>query len=119
MKIRHIVLTSAWALSVPAAFAAGGSTWVGGEIGFVDHPIVSSKTRQQVREEFLAFRANPVLADGTRVVGGEAGYALPQHSYAWQGGRFVHTDTLAHNTPRPSLSMSEAEKRLRGELYVN
>lgn len=105
--------------TVPAAFAAGASTWVGGEAGFRDHPVQSSRTRDQVRQEFLAFRSNPVTADGGTQVGGEAGYVPPQHSYALQDGKLVHTDKLAHDTPRPSLKMSAAERRLFQEQYVN
>lgn len=65
-----------------AAHAASTGTWVGGEIGFIDQPVQSTKTREAVRDEFLAFRRNPVSADGTSVwVGGERGYVnLPVRS---------------------------------------
>lgn len=107
------------AVLVPTAFANSGSTWVGGEAGFQDHPVQSSRSRAEVRNEFLAWRANPVTADGGTVVGGEAGYLPPQHSYAFKDGKLVHTDKIAHNTPKPSLSMTDAERRLYQELYVN
>lgn len=105
--------------ALPAAFAGSGSTWVGGEQGFETHAVQSQLTRSDVQREFLAFRANPVTADGGRLVGGEAGYVAPQHSYAFQGGKLVHTDSIAHNTPKPSLVMSSAERRRLQEQSVN
>jgi len=105
--------------SIPAAFANSGSTWVGGEAGFENHPVQSSKSRAVVQQELEAFRANPVTSDGGTLVGGEAGYIRPQHSYAFQGGKLVHTDTIAHNTPKPSLVMTEAERQLFREQYIN
>ncbi|OYY37325.1 MAG: DUF4148 domain-containing protein, partial [Polaromonas sp. 39-63-25] len=42
-----------------------------------------------------------------------------QHSYAFQDGRLVHTDSIAHNTPKPSLAMTDAERRLFREQSVN
>ncbi len=105
--------------SIPAAFANSGSTWVGGEVGFESHPVQSSKSRADVQKEFEAFRANPVTSDGGTLVGGEVGYILPQHSYAFQGGKLVHTDTIPHNTPKPSLAMTDAERQLFREQYAN
>ena len=105
--------------TVPAAFAASGSHWVGGEQGFKTHAVQSQFSRSDVAKEFLAFRANPVTADGGRLVGGEAGYVAPQHSYAFVGGKLVHNDTIAHNTPKPSLVMSATERRRFQEQSVN
>jgi hypothetical protein len=49
--------------------------------------------------------SNAVLepADGWRFVGGEAGWELEQHSYAFVGGRLVHNDRFRHDTPKPPL----------------
>ena len=105
--------------SIPAAFANGGSTWVGGELGFESHPVQSNKSRAVVQKEFETFRANPVTSDGGTLVGGEAGYVRPQHSYALQGGKLVHTDTIAHNTRKPSLAMTQMERQLFKEQYTN
>lgn len=113
-----VVLALAGTLS-PVAFADSGSTWVGGEAGFQEHTVQSTKSRAEVRNEFLASRANPVTPDGGLAVGGEAGYIPPQHSYAFRDGKLVHTDKIAHNTPKPSLAMTSAERRLYQELYVN
>ena len=104
---------------VPAAFASSGSMWVGGEQGFQTHAAQSQLSRSDVRKEFFAFRADPVTADGGRLVGGEAGYVGPQHSYAFQGGKLVHTDSIAHNTPKPSLAMSAAQRRQLQEQSVD
>lgn len=103
--------------SIPAAFANTGITWTGGEQGFEFHVMPSTKSRADVQKELEAFRKNPVTADGATLVGGE--YIPPQHSYAFQGGKLVHTDTLPHNTPKPSLMMTEAERQLFKELYSN
>ena len=120
MLFRNTAVALALAGSfVPAAFANSGSSWVGGEAGFQDHALQSAKSRAEVRNEFLAWRRNPVTSDGGLAVGGEAGYIPPQHSYAFRDGKLVHTDTIAHNTPKPSLSMTPAERRLFQELYVN
>ncbi|OZA87183.1 MAG: hypothetical protein B7X65_13415 [Polaromonas sp. 39-63-25] len=70
-------------------------------------------------KELGAFRNNPTTAEGGTLVGGEAGYMPPQHSYAFQDGRLVHTDSIAHNTPKPSLAMTDAERRLFREQSVN
>ena len=72
-----------------------------------------------MQKEFEAFRKNPMAADGGRIVGGEAGYVPAQHSYVFQGGKLIHTDNIALNTPKPSLAISEAERRLFQEQYVN
>lgn len=105
--------------SIPAAFANGGSTWVGGEAGFDSHPVQSNKSRAVVQKEFETFRANRLTSDGGTLVGGEAGYIRAQHSYAFQEGKLVHTDTIAHNTPKPSLAMTNAERQLFREQYIN
>ena len=120
MSVRKTVLALALTgAAIPAAFAGSASSWVGGELGFETHAVQSQLTRADVRQDFLAFRANPVTADGGRLVGGEAGYVGPQHSYAFVAGRLVHTDTIAHNTPKPSLVMSAQERRQWREQSVN
>ena len=119
MPVFKTVLALALAgAAIPAAFAGSGSTWVGGEQGFETHAVRSQLSRSDVQKEFLGFRANPVTPDGGRLVGGEAGYVAPQHSYAFQGGKLVHTDRIAHNTPKPSLVMSATERRRFNEQSV-
>ena len=120
MSVFKTVLALAFAgAAIPAAFAGSGSHWVGGERGFEAHPVASQLSRSDVQREFLAFRANPVTADGGRLVGGEAGYVVPQHSYAFLGGKLVHTDSIAHNSPKPSLVMSALERRQFQEQSVD
>lgn len=53
-----------------------------------------------------------MTADGGTLAGHDAGFMLPQHSYAFQGGKLVHTDSIAHDTPKSSnLAMTDAERR--------
>ncbi|WP_096662823.1 DUF4148 domain-containing protein [Polaromonas sp. AET17H-212] len=120
MLFRKTVFALALAgAAIPAAFANSGNTWVGGERGFETHTVQSTKSRADVKKELDAFRSNPTTAEGGSLVGGEAGYMPPQHSYAFQNGRLVHTDSIAHNTPKPSLAMTDAERRLFREQSVN
>ncbi|MHB1123379.1 MAG: hypothetical protein ACYC0T_11755 [Ramlibacter sp.] len=98
------------ALALPSAFAQSVSVFVGGERGWIDQPLQSSLTREQVTNEYLAFRANPVAPDGGQFVGGEMGYVFPQHTYAYQNGEWVCTDKIAHNSP-PEAVKSPTEQR--------
>jgi hypothetical protein len=104
------------ALALPAAFAQATSVWVGGERGWVDQPIQSTRTRDQVSKEFLAFQANPVDANGGRYVGGQLGYVYPQHILAFQNGELVCVDKIAHN-PKPEAIKSAAERRTFLQQY--
>ncbi|CAN5448186.1 hypothetical protein BH10PSE16_BH10PSE16_11240 [soil metagenome] len=118
MSIRKTIVALALVgAALPAAFANSGTTWVGGDRGFEFHPGNSTKSRAEVQQELEAFRKNPFTADGTKIVNTDKGFISPQHSYAFQGGTLVHTDTLAHDTSKPSLMMTDAEKRLQRELY--
>lgn len=105
--------------AIPAAFASSDAIWLGSDKGFVAYPgnSNSTKSRTDVQQELAAFRKNPVTADGGKIVNTDKGYISPQHSYAFQGGTLVHADTLAHDTPKPSLVMTDADKRLQRELY--
>jgi hypothetical protein len=89
------------AIAVPAAFAQSSSVFVGGERGWIDRPVQSSTTREQVTNEYLNFSKNPVLADGTRYVGGQEGYVLPKHIVYFDHGQLVCADNIPHN-PAPS-----------------
>ena len=120
MSLRKTVFMLALvSASIPAAFASSGSTFVGGENSFETHAMPGSKNRADVQKELQAFRKNPVTADGGMLVGAELGYTFPQHSYAFQGGKLVHADSIAHNTLRPSLAMTDTERRMYRELYAN
>jgi hypothetical protein len=96
MSFRTITTALALAAAAtPAAFAAPGATWVGGEIGFQESPFRSQVSREQVRQDLMSFKANPVDAAGGRFVGGEQGYVPHQHTYVVREGMKVHTDGFA------------------------
>lgn len=117
MSVRHHVIALAIAtLGLPAAFAQTTAVFVGGEAGWIDRPVQTSLTPQQVRSEFLRFRGNPVAPDGGRYVGGEEGYAFPAHTYAVRDGRLVCTDKIAHN-PAPAAIKSPAEAQRFQQQY--
>ena len=111
MSARTDVLALALAImAVPAALAQSADVFVGGERGWVDRPVQSTLSREQVGNEFLAFRSNPVAPDGGRYVGGQEGYAFPAHTYARVNGQWVCTDRIAHN-PKPDAVKSSAERK--------
>lgn len=115
MSVRHTALVIAFAaMGISAAQAQ--STFVGGEIGFVDQPVQSTLTRAQVLRELEAFQRNPVAPDGGRYVGGEVGYVFPQHTYARVNGEWVCTDKIAHNRA-PDAIKSPTERRAFVEQY--
>lgn len=100
---RNLALAAALAcLAAPAAFAQSTAVFVGGEIGWIDRPVQSSLTREQVVREFLRFRANPVDASGGRYVGGEAGYV---------------PGPLRADSPKPNPVKTPAERRQFQEDY--
>lgn len=104
------------ALATIAAPAFAQSVFVGGERGWIDQPVQSRTTRQQVTNEYLAFRSNPVAPDGGQTVGGEMGYVFPAHTYARVNGQWVCTDKIAHNPP-PAAVKSPAERRAYQAQY--
>ena len=116
MSVRTNVIAIALAtIAVPAAFAQSSSVFVGGERGWIDRPVQSNTTRQQVTNEYLQFRSNPVMADGGRYVGGQEGYVFPRHIVALQDGKLVCFDKIAHN-PAPATP-SSAEMRAFKQQY--
>ncbi len=111
MSVRkNLIVLAAAAMTLPAAFAQVNSVWVGGERGWIDQPVQSTLTREQVTGQYLAFRANPVDAAGGRYVGGELGYAYPRHIVGFEKGSLVCFDKIPHN-PKPDATMSSAERR--------
>ena len=121
MSIRKTIVALALAgAALPGAFAASHTGWAGNERGvsiIQSSASASTKTRAEVVQELQAFRKNPVTADGGKIVNTERGFVPAQHSYAFQGGALVHTDTFAHNTAKPSLVLTDADKRRNRELY--
>lgn len=119
---KTIVALALVAAAVPAAFANSHTGWAGNERGVSiiqssANASASTKTRAEVVQELQAFRSNSVMANGSRFVDNERGFAPAQHSYAFQGGALVHTDTIAHNTAKPSTALTDADKRRNRELY--
>ena len=118
MSIRKTIVALALVgAALPAAFANSGVTQSAGYRDFQYHATNSTKTRAEVQQELEAFRKNPFTADGTKIVNTEIGFISPRHSYAFQGGALTHTDSLSHDTPKASLAMTDADKRLNRELY--
>lgn len=103
--------------AVPAAFANSGVTQSATFRDFQYHALNSTKTRAEVQQELETFRKNPVIADGSKIVDTNIGFVSPQHSFAFQSGSLVHTDKLPHDISKPSLVMTDADKRLQRELY--
>ena len=94
--------------AVPAAFADGGY-----ERPFESSAIASTKSRSDVQKELEAFRKTPVSAGGSILSDRDARFITPQHSYGFQNGTLVHTDSIAHDTSKPSnLAMTDAERLL-------
>ena len=107
MLIRKTMLALALAgAAVPAAFANGGH-----ERPFESSAASSTKSRSDVQKELEAFRKNPVGAGGGILSDRDASFITPQHSYGFQNGALVHTDKLAHDTPKPELSPLTEEQR--------
>jgi hypothetical protein len=116
MSVRKTALILALAATGGLSAAQADSIFVGGERGWVDRPLQSTLTREAVRQEFLAFRANPVAPDGGRFVGDQEGYVFPQHTYARVNGEWVCTDKIAHNSP-PNPNKTDAERRAFRQQY--
>lgn len=64
------------ALATVAAPSFAQSVFVGGEQGWIDQPVQSRLTREQVTGEYLAFRQNPVAPDGGQIFDAATGGPL-------------------------------------------
>lgn len=120
MNIRKTILVlSVAAAAAPAAFA---NNFVGGELGYGTHPVTSPLTRAQVQREYQAFRAHPVLSDGTVLLQGEAGYvSANQGAFADRVPTTPHTHVLGSSSnpeARPA-PLSTTEQRAIREQYIN
>lgn len=104
---------------IPAAFANNDSGWASNErgVGIQASSNISPKSRADVQKELKAFRKNPFTADGTKIVNTEKGIISPRHSYGFQGGKLAHTDNIDHTTPKPSVVMTDSDRKLYPELY--
>ena len=120
MNIRKTVLAFSVAVAaVPAAFA---DNFIGGEAGWATHPVNTPLTREQVQREYEAFRAHPVLADGTVMIQGELGYVSGNQGVSVdRTPSGPHTHALGNSgspaaTPAP---LGETERRAIREQYIN
>ncbi len=104
-------------LAVSAAHA--NTAPIGGKVGYEPPYTPGTKSVAEVQAELRAFQANPVSADGVRMVDGKVGYVSQAHSLKLISGKMVHTDNLTHNTPRPAWKMTEEERREFSKHYVN
>lgn len=116
-----VVVTAA---AIPTAFANTGATFVGGEAGYQTHSSNGKVTRAQVLDELSAFRAHPVLHDGTVFVGGEIGYASPADgAFADRSPAGPHTHVLGNTsgtaTSSAAVVLTEAQRRAYRDQYVN
>lgn len=121
MNIRKTVLAlTVAAAAAPAAFA---NNFVGGELGYDTHPVNSTVTREQLQREYEAFRAHPVLSDGTVFIQGELGYVSPnQGAFVDQVPAGPHSHALGNNAApaaKFAAPVSEAERRAIREQYIN
>lgn len=121
MNIRKTLLAlTVAAAAAPAAFA---NNFIGGELGYDSHPVNGTTTREQLQREYQAFRAHPVLADGTVFIQGEAGYvSANQGQSADQSPAGPHTHVLGNSAASaraPVAQVSEAERRAIREQYIN
>jgi len=105
--------------AISAAFANSDTGWAGNEreVGIQANTNTSKKSRADVQKELEAFRKNSVTADGGTTVDTNIGYINPQHSYVFQGGKLTHTDNIVHTTPKPSIAMTDSDRRLYRQLY--
>lgn len=120
MNIRKTILAfSLAAAAVPAAFA---DNFVGGEAGWATHAVNGPLTREQVQQEYEAFRAHPVFFDGTVMIQGEAGYVSRNQGVAVDrtpSGPHIH---VLGNAAAPSAQMTpltDAERRAYRDQYIN
>ena len=122
MSIRQTVFALALVgTSIPAAFASSGATNLSTDRGFEFHATQSTKSRADVMKELEASKKAPAagMNRSPSFNRGDSGYVAEPHSFAVQAGRLVHTDNIAHNTPKPRLAMTDAERRMSQQLYRN
>ena len=122
MNIRKtLLIASLTAGVVPAAFA---DNFIGGEIGYESHPIVSTVTREQVKREYEAFRAHPVQSDGAVYIQGELGAVSPaQGAFADRTPSTPHTHVMGavgqQAVATTAAPLTDAERRAIREQYIN
>lgn len=111
MKIRtaSAVLAAAMLSVAPLAVNASSTFHPSpNEPGTENHvsPGAISKAERAEIERLEAARTDPQWVFAAEA----AGWELRPHSYELRGGRLVHTDALAHDTPKPALPRDGAQE---------
>ena len=121
---KTIPLAAAVMLSLSAGAAVAEQTFhpSNDEAGTVMHFVPGTKSRAQIEADKneadrIAAARNIATPDAWRYVGGETGWELVQHAYAFRNGKFVHVDKFDHSTPKPSLASIEQARKLNRDLY--
>lgn len=119
MFTKTIPLAAAVVLSLSAGTVFADQTFhpSNDEPGTIMHVIAGTKSRAQVETRRIEVANNGVAGDGWRYVGGEAGWELVQHAYDFRAGKLVHTDSIDHSTPRPSIASIEQARKQYLDLY--
>ncbi len=119
MFTKTIPFAVAVVLSLPASAAFATQTFHPSkdEVGTIMHVVPGIKSRAHVNAERISIAKNDITADGWRYVGGETGWELVQHAYAFRNGKLVHIDTIDHSTPKPSLASIFEGKQQYQALY--
>lgn len=111
------VTLAAAALLVPGLAAASQPIHLKNtEQGYVFHPDHAAAAS---RASNSGPAVGDVTKDGFRYVGGDQAWQVEAHRLVLRSGQWVHADALNHNAPRPSLSMSDTERRALQALYTN
>lgn len=123
MLFRNTVFVLALAgAAVPAALAASGTTWSGapgGDHVYSQKNSESAANRADVQKELADALKKSMANDRSTWASADGGVStpFPQHSYAFRGGKLVHTDSISHDTPKPSRAVPGTEQKLFSEQY--
>jgi hypothetical protein len=114
-----IAITLISLLATGTAYAQSAATPTQNEAGPAVEKSISTKSRAEVAREEADFRKSRVSKDGTmRYAGKELGWVPLEHGYKVVNGKITHSDNLKHNAEKPSVKMTDAEKRKQKEVYV-
>jgi hypothetical protein len=117
MKFRFGLIALVSAPSLPV-LAISGITPVPGEVGFTTHEMPSAKTRVDYAMELEAWKGNPVLADGWREAGGDAGWVFVGTNNPGKTRPSVMAETIqAKRTPASAVGWLEVGGEA-GAVYV-
>ena len=122
MKTMHksvsVALLSSLTLITGLAFAADPDQPTNPERSFTFQAPPTSKTRAEVRAELDEYRLTRVAPDGWQDVGGEKGYAMVPHKFAFVDGKLVNT-TKVDQSAIPSQVWTEYDMKMASLNYKN